>query len=44
MVLKELQAAGGRGAVREFCRELLRARGVWEEMAERYVRDRGGPS
>jgi 3-deoxy-D-manno-octulosonate 8-phosphate phosphatase (KDO 8-P phosphatase) len=35
-------AAGGRGAVREFCRELLRARGEWDAAVRRYVEARGG--
>ena len=32
-----LTRAGGSGAVREFAELLLRARGQWEEVAERYV-------
>ena len=35
-------APGGRGAVREFCRALLAARGEWDEAVERYVTERGG--
>lgn len=35
-------APGGRGAVREFCRELLRARGEWDEVVRSYVSERGG--
>ena len=31
---------GGRGAVREFVELLLKARGEWEEVTERYVRER----
>ncbi|MFL5575384.1 MAG: KdsC family phosphatase [Gemmatimonadaceae bacterium] len=31
---------GGRGAVREFAEALLKARGDWESVVERYVRDR----
>lgn len=33
---------GGRGAVREFCEAILRARGDWEEQVEAYVRARDG--
>jgi len=33
---------GGRGAVREFCEALLKARGEWDGLVEAYVRDRGG--
>jgi 3-deoxy-D-manno-octulosonate 8-phosphate phosphatase (KDO 8-P phosphatase) len=35
-------ALGGRGAVREFCREFLRARGQWDQAVRRYVEERGG--
>jgi 3-deoxy-D-manno-octulosonate 8-phosphate phosphatase (KDO 8-P phosphatase) len=35
--------AGGRGAVREFCEALLKARGDWETQVESYVRARSGP-
>ena len=35
-------ARGGHGAVREFCRTLLEARGEWESLVEEYVRERGG--
>ena len=35
--------AGGRGAVREFCEALLKARGDWEAQVERYVEARSGP-
>jgi 3-deoxy-D-manno-octulosonate 8-phosphate phosphatase (KDO 8-P phosphatase) len=31
---------GGRGAVREFCEALLKARGEWEEQVEAYARAR----
>lgn len=31
---------GGDGAAREFCEELLRARGQWERLAEEYVNER----
>lgn len=33
---------GGRGAVREFCEALLRARGEWETQVEAYVTSRSG--
>jgi 3-deoxy-D-manno-octulosonate 8-phosphate phosphatase (KDO 8-P phosphatase) len=33
----QLTRGGGRGAVREFAEVLLRARGQWDEMVERYV-------
>jgi 3-deoxy-D-manno-octulosonate 8-phosphate phosphatase (KDO 8-P phosphatase) len=33
----QLGQAGGRGAVREFAELLLRARGQWEDVVERYV-------
>ncbi len=35
-----LTKRGGRGAVREFCELLLRARGEWEHLVEQYVRSR----
>ena len=35
-----LEREGGRGAVREFCEVLLRARGEWETTWERYVSER----
>jgi 3-deoxy-D-manno-octulosonate 8-phosphate phosphatase (KDO 8-P phosphatase) len=35
-----LARSGGRGAVREFAELLLRARGVWNEVVERYVAER----
>jgi len=34
---------GGRGAVREFCEALLKARGDWETQVEAYVTARSGP-
>ena len=36
------EASGGRGAVREFCRELLSARGEWDKVVREYVEERGG--
>ncbi len=39
-----LTRAGGAGAIREFCELLLRARGEWETLVERYVQSRSeGP-
>ena len=35
-----LERHGGRGAVREFAEVLLKARGQWEEVTQRYVRER----
>ena len=35
-----LSRSGGRGAVREFAELLLRARGEWESLCERYVAER----
>lgn len=35
-----LTKTGGRGAVREFCELLLRARGEWDVQVERYVKSR----
>jgi len=35
-----LTRLGGAGAVREFCELLLRARGEWDALVERYVRSR----
>ncbi|MDP1891529.1 MAG: HAD hydrolase family protein [Gemmatimonadaceae bacterium] len=35
-----LTRAGGAGAIREFCEMLLRARGEWEPLVERYVKSR----
>jgi 3-deoxy-D-manno-octulosonate 8-phosphate phosphatase (KDO 8-P phosphatase) len=40
--LWQTRALGGKGAVREFCREFLRARGQWEGVVRRYVEERGG--
>ena len=37
-----LTRSGGRGAVREFAELLLRARGEWDAVTERYVRERSG--
>ncbi len=37
-------APGGRGAVREFARALLIARGEWEDLVEAYTRARDGES
>ena len=39
-----LDAEGGRGAVREFCEQLLRARGVWDEAWQGYVAERSDPA
>jgi 3-deoxy-D-manno-octulosonate 8-phosphate phosphatase (KDO 8-P phosphatase) len=36
----QLRREGGRGAVREFAESLLRARGEWETVWERYVAER----
>ena len=36
----QLESHGGRGAVRECAERLLRARGVWEAITERYVAER----
>lgn len=36
----QTQARGGHGAVREFAEALLRARGEWDAMVERYVSER----
>ena len=33
---------GGHGAVREFVEALLRARGEWDDLVERYVQERSG--
>lgn len=38
------RARGGHGAVREFAETLLRARGVWDEVVGKYLRDRGDES
>jgi 3-deoxy-D-manno-octulosonate 8-phosphate phosphatase (KDO 8-P phosphatase) len=40
--LWQTHALGGKGAVREFCREFLKARGEWEGVVTRYVEERGG--
>jgi 3-deoxy-D-manno-octulosonate 8-phosphate phosphatase (KDO 8-P phosphatase) len=37
-------AAGGRGAVREFVEEFLRARGQWEATVQTYLEERGEPA
>ena len=37
------RAPGGHGAVREIVETLLKARGVWEEMLERYFTRAGSP-
>jgi 3-deoxy-D-manno-octulosonate 8-phosphate phosphatase (KDO 8-P phosphatase) len=39
----QMQHAGGRGAVREFCEEFLRARGEWESAWTKYVDARSAP-
>jgi 3-deoxy-D-manno-octulosonate 8-phosphate phosphatase (KDO 8-P phosphatase) len=39
-----LTKEGGRGAVREFAEILLRARGEWDELCERYVAERSMPA
>jgi 3-deoxy-D-manno-octulosonate 8-phosphate phosphatase (KDO 8-P phosphatase) len=36
----KLKCSGGRGAVREFAELLLRARGEWDDIVERYVSSR----
>jgi 3-deoxy-D-manno-octulosonate 8-phosphate phosphatase (KDO 8-P phosphatase) len=36
----QLETTGGRGAVREFAERLLKARGEWETVTERYVAER----
>ncbi len=38
-----LEAAGGRGAVREFCERLLKARGEWDAAWQGYVAERSDP-
>ena len=38
----QLSKTGGRGAIREFCEMLLRARGEWDAVVERYVAERSG--
>lgn len=42
VVAHTTRAQGGRGAVREFCEQLLRARGEWEGLVQQYVAERGG--
>ena len=42
MAVWESTKRGGHGAVREFCDELLRARGCLDEVVERYVTERSG--
>jgi 3-deoxy-D-manno-octulosonate 8-phosphate phosphatase (KDO 8-P phosphatase) len=39
-----LDSEGGRGAVREFCERLLKARGAWEEAWHGYVAERSDPA
>ena len=39
----QMQRAGGRGAVREFCEEFLKARGEWESAWNKYVDARSQP-
>lgn len=39
-----LTRTGGRGAVREFVELLLKARGEWDEIVERYVAERSTPT
>ena len=39
-----LQRTGGRGAVREFCEKLLKARGDWETAWHGYVDERSDPA
>jgi 3-deoxy-D-manno-octulosonate 8-phosphate phosphatase (KDO 8-P phosphatase) len=38
----QLGRSGGRGAVREFAEMLLKARGEWDEVVDRYVAERSG--
>jgi 3-deoxy-D-manno-octulosonate 8-phosphate phosphatase (KDO 8-P phosphatase) len=38
------RAEGGRGAVREVCETLLKARGEWDRAVQGYLSDRGGVS
>lgn len=38
----QLERHGGRGAIREFTELLLKARGEWDEVVERYVATRSG--
>jgi 3-deoxy-D-manno-octulosonate 8-phosphate phosphatase (KDO 8-P phosphatase) len=39
----QLTRNGGRGAVREFAEVLLKARGEWADITERYVAERSLP-
>ena len=39
-----LTKSGGRGATREFAELLLKARGEWDEIVERYVTERSTPT
>lgn len=39
-----LTRSGGRGATREFAELLLKARGEWDEIVERYVTERSTPT
>jgi 3-deoxy-D-manno-octulosonate 8-phosphate phosphatase (KDO 8-P phosphatase) len=36
-------ARGGHGAVREFCENLLRARGEWDGLVQQYLAERDDP-
>jgi len=38
----QLSRSGGRGAIREFCEILLRARSEWDGVVQRYVSERSG--
>ena len=44
MARVQLARHGGRGAVREFAELLLKARGEWQEVTDRYVRERSEPA
>lgn len=44
VALHRLTRSGGRGAVREFAELLLKARGEWDHLVERYVRERSEES
>jgi 3-deoxy-D-manno-octulosonate 8-phosphate phosphatase (KDO 8-P phosphatase) len=39
----QLERNGGHGAVREFAEVLLKARGQWEQVTERYIEERSVP-
>ena len=39
----QLERKGGHGAVREFAENLLKARGQWEQVVEKYVEERSVP-